>query len=143
MVRRRWRSGEPRAGGLRVTTGPFLSDHLPNVMIHNGLFIPFYSLIILGLSQRHWLSNLLSASWLVLLGEASYALYLFHFLFNDWTKDSFGAGNGIASALWKVAILIPVSIALHLSIERPGRRLILQWWSRRQSAKSDSTPLLD
>ncbi len=121
-------------GMIAFTAGLFLSDHLPNVMIHNGLFIPFYSLIILGLSQRHWLSNLLSASWLVLLGEASYALYLFHFLFNDWTKDSFGAGNGLASALWKVAILIPVSIALHLSIERPGRRLILQWWSRRQSA---------
>ncbi len=61
-------------GVITFTAGLFLSDHLPNVMIHNGPFIPFYSLIILGLSQRHWLSNLLSASWLVLLGEASYAL---------------------------------------------------------------------
>ena len=51
-------------GVIAFTVGLILSAHLPNVMIHNGLFIPFYALIILGLSQRNWLSNLLSASWL-------------------------------------------------------------------------------
>src|ERR1035437_1307407 len=42
----------------------FLSGHFPKVMMHNGLFIPMYSLIVLGLSDRNWLSRLLSASWL-------------------------------------------------------------------------------
>lgn len=120
------------AGIAAFAAALFLSDHLPHVMINNGLFIPLYSFIILGLSGPNWWSKALSASWLVLLGEASYSLYLFHFLLNDWTKTRFGAGSGLASAAWKFAILIPASVCLHLFVERPGRRLILQWWNRRQ-----------
>jgi peptidoglycan/LPS O-acetylase OafA/YrhL len=121
-------------GIVAFITALFLSAHLPNVMISNGLFIPLYSLIILGLSDRNWWSRALSGSWLVLLGEASYSLYLFHFLFNDWTINQFGAGSGLASAVWKLAILIPATVALHLLVERPARRVILQWWNRYQTA---------
>jgi peptidoglycan/LPS O-acetylase OafA/YrhL len=77
-------------GIIALTAALFQSPRLPNVMINNGLFIPLYSLIILGLCDRNWLSRALSVSWLVLLGEASYSLYLFHFLFNDWTVERFG-----------------------------------------------------
>ena len=120
-------------GVLAFTVALFLSWHLPNVMIGNGLFIPLFSLIILGLSDRNWLSKALSASWLVLLGEASFALYLFHFLFNDWTMDRFGASSGLGAAVWKLAIVIPASVALHVFVERPARRVILERWSRRQA----------
>ena len=123
-------------GIIALVAALVLSTHLPNVMISNGLFIPLYSLIILGLSDRNWMSRALSASWLVLLGEASYSLYLFHFLFNDWTKSRFGAGSGLASAAWKLAILIPLSVALHIYVERPARKIILQWWNRRQVTNS-------
>jgi peptidoglycan/LPS O-acetylase OafA/YrhL len=115
------------AGILAFSVGLLFSEHLPRIMIHQGLFIPFYSLIILGLCGENWISKLLSPAWLILLGEASYALYLFHFIFDDWTK-SHGAGDGLLAALWKLAIIVPLSIALHLLVERPGRRIILQWW---------------
>jgi len=82
------------------------------------------------------LSKLLSASWLVLLGEGSYALYLFHFLFNDWTMDRFGAGHGLIPAVWKLAIVIPASVLIHVYVERPGRKIILQWWNRRSASKA-------
>jgi hypothetical protein len=47
------------------------SGHLPAIMLHNGLLIPLYALVILGLSYPNWISRLLSPSWLILLGEAS------------------------------------------------------------------------
>jgi len=113
------------------------SDHLPFIALHNGLLIPFFALIVLGLSEPTWLSRLLSVAPLVLLGEASYALYLIHFIFNDWTKNM-GADSSIPSALWKLAIVIPISIALHLLVERPCRRIILEWWKRKHQNSQDS-----
>jgi peptidoglycan/LPS O-acetylase OafA/YrhL len=109
-------------------------------MINNGLFIPLYSFIIVGLSDRNWMSRLLSVSWLVLLGEASYSLYLFHFLFNDWTINRFGASESLASAAWKLAILIPLSVGLHVFVERPARKVILQWWNQRHSTGVKAPP---
>ncbi len=112
-----------------------LSNHFPNVMMHNGLFLPIYAMIILGLGEENWMSRLLSAPLLVLLGEASFALYLIHFLFNDWTMGRFGASHALGAAVWKLAIVVPVSVALHLFVERPARRAILKWWSRTQIAR--------
>jgi peptidoglycan/LPS O-acetylase OafA/YrhL len=112
-----------------------LSNHLPGVLMHNGLFIPLYSMIILGLSEENWLSHLLSAPLLVLLGEASFALYLIHFLFNDWITGRFGASQGLGAALWKLAIVIPLSVALHLLVERPARALILKRRSQKQAVQ--------
>jgi peptidoglycan/LPS O-acetylase OafA/YrhL len=133
---------KPRTAALLAFTGIFAfvialfqSQHLPSVMLHNGLLIPIFALIILGLAEPHWLSRLLSASPLVLLGEASYALYLIHTLFNDWANSHFGATHSIGAALWKLAFIIPASIALHLFVERPGRKAILKWWSRRPKAQ--------
>ena len=119
------------AGAFGTAVTLLFADHLPLVLLHNGLLLPFFALLILGLCQPNWLSRLLSRPFLMLLGEASFSLYLIHFLFNDWTKNTFGAGETILDALWKLAIVIGLSIGLHLCVERPGRRLILQWWRER------------
>jgi peptidoglycan/LPS O-acetylase OafA/YrhL len=121
-------------------TALMLTDHLPFVVLHNGLLIPFFAFIVLGLSEPSWLARLLSTPFLVLLGEASYALYLVHFIFNDWMKN-LGAGSTIPSALWKLALIIPLSIALHVLVERPFRRLILIWWKRRHTSAPHSADL--
>lgn len=111
-----------------------LGDHLPFVMLHNGLLIPFYGLLILGLTQNHIISKALSIAPLVLLGEASYALYLTHFILNDWLSYEWGMASTI-HALWlKLLIVLPISIALHLWVERPGRRWILKKWNERRKA---------
>lgn len=131
-----------RTASLLATTGAVtlilalaLSNHLPYVLLHNGLLIPIFGLLLLGLGEPNWLSRLLSNSALVLLGEASYALYLTHFLFNYWARQTFGYHDTLVDALWKLAVTIPFSIILHLYVERPCRRLILQWWSRRHPAQ--------
>lgn len=122
------------AGAVALAVTLMLADYIPFVLLHNGLLIPIFAMIILGVCESNWLSRILSNSTLVLLGEASFALYLIHFLFNDWTKAVFGAGDTVHAALWKLAIVIPVSVLLHLFVERPCRLLILQWWSRKHPA---------
>ncbi len=123
------------AGVVSFIAVLLLSNHFPSLLMHNGLFIPIYSMIILGLSEENWLSCLLSAPLLVLLGEASFALYLIHFLFNDWTMDRFGASHGLSAALWKLAIVIPASVVLHLLVERPARTVILRRWSQKPAVQ--------
>ena len=77
---------------------------------------------------------------MVILGEASYALYLVHFMFNDWSKAELGFDQGLVSAIWKLAIVIPLSVALHFFVERPGRRVILNWWRSRHPTPKAVTP---
>ncbi len=123
------------AAGVLAMIGVFIYvGHFPYLMLHNGVFIPIYALLILGLCGRTWFSRLLENKALVLLGEASFALYLTHFLFNDLVEDRFGAGAGIWAGVWKLGILIPLSILLHLYVERPGRKIILTYWKRREAA---------
>ena len=110
----------------------FFGDRLPFVMLHNGLLLPLFAVIILGLCGTNWLSRLMSNTGLVLLGEASFALYLIHFNINDWLKGHYPT-QSIGAALIKLAFLIPVSVLLHLYLERPGRRIILNWWKSRQT----------
>lgn len=114
-----------------------LADHLPRIMLHNGLLIPVFAMLILGLCEANWFSRLLAYPVLVLLGEASFALYMFHFLYNDWI-DSFGTpDDSIRGAFTKLAVIIPLSVAVHLFVERPCRRLIVERWRRRLKASAN------
>jgi len=122
-------------GVISVAVVLMLANHLPLILLHNGLLIPIFGLLLLGLGEPNWFSSVLSNPVLILLGEASYALYLTHFLLNDWARELFGYHETIIDALWKLAVTIPFSIILHLYVERPCRRLILQWWSRRHPAQ--------
>ena len=104
--------------GTAVTL--LFAGHIPMVLLNNGLLLPFFALLVLGLCQPNWLTRLLSIPFLILLGEASFSFYLIHFLFNDWTKRTFGAGETIPAALWKLAIVVSISVGLYLGVERPG-----------------------
>lgn len=123
------------AGVVSLIVILMLAEHVPLILLHNGLLIPIFGMLLLSLGERNWLSRFLSHPILALLGEASFALYLIHFLFNDWAKSLFGNHDTIADALWKLAVTIPLSIILHLYVERPCRRLILRWWSDKHPAE--------
>ena len=118
-------------GTIATLVALVLSDHLPFLLLHNGLLIPLFAITIVGLSYDNSLVRALSGNWLVLLGEASFSLYLIHFLFNDWWVRNVGPELTLSKAALKLAIVIPVSVLLHLYVERPCRRVILAWWSRR------------
>lgn len=125
-----WRraSGIPWAGVLATLSALYFSGHFPFVLLHNGLLIPLSALAILGLSYDNVLTRLLSPKWLTLLGEASFSLYLIHVPFNVWWSRHFGQELTIASALVKLSFVVPISILLHLIVERPCRRIILKRW---------------
>jgi peptidoglycan/LPS O-acetylase OafA/YrhL len=53
--------------------------HIPIMLVYDGLLAPVFACILWSFSiTESWISRLFSASWLVVLGEASYGLYLIH-----------------------------------------------------------------
>jgi peptidoglycan/LPS O-acetylase OafA/YrhL len=70
----------------------------------------------------------------VLLGEASFSLYLFHQLLITAT-ERFGVQMTFSQAVWRLALVIPFTVALHVYFERPARRAVLAWWARRHPAE--------
>ena len=104
------------------------SHYLPDAMLRNGLLMPAFGALLLGLSGDNAASRALSAAPFVLLGEASYAFYLMHYLLNSWFTDRLHAPPTGTNACWKLVVLIPVSVALFRWVERPARRWLLQRW---------------
>ena len=97
-----------------------------NFSLDVGLLAPLFLLIVLTLAMdTSLLSRWLSHPWLVLLGDASYALYILHvpirMLFEDYLKLT---GNGMAFGTM-FAIYLPILIVLCIFVfkyvERPTR----------------------
>jgi len=108
------------------------SPSLPFILLHNGLLAPAFGLLIFGLAcGRGPLARILGHPGLVLVGEASYALYLLHqplwLLVTslrrvnalDRQPPSFFVG-------YLVATLIVSVVVLQL-VEKPCRKALRQW----------------
>ncbi len=126
-------------GLVLIVPALLFSDHLPFVAVHNGLLIPIYALLLLGLSQPNWMTRLLSGPTMVLLGEASFALYLIHITLAAMVMP-FGYDHGMREAAAVLVVSIALSIATHVYLERPCRRFILDWWARRHPAQLKALP---
>ncbi len=94
-------------------------------MMHDGLLMPLFGALILGLAGTNPLSHFFSFKGFVLLGEASYCLYLLHF--NLWTllhESHLLEWTGlIRFDPWVSYLLVILAAlaALHF-VERPGAR---------------------
>jgi peptidoglycan/LPS O-acetylase OafA/YrhL len=102
-------------------------ERLPYVFLHDGLLMPLFGLTILGLAGNNFFSKIFGFLPFVMLGEASYCLYLLHF--NLWTliHDSgiLQKTGLIALDPWFSYLLLVVAAVLTMKwIERPGQRLI-------------------
>ena len=130
----------PRPGHLRFWIGVFgfagtffllwLGSDVPYAIIHDGLLMPLFGCIILGLSGTNPLSHALGIRPLVFVGEASYCLYLLHFNFWNLIHDSHVLNKLHIAQLdpWiSYAILIAMALlALHL-VEKPAQRQLRKW----------------
>ncbi len=102
-------------------------ERLPFVFLHDGLLMPIFGLAILGLAGKNFLSQIFGFLPFVLLGEASYCLYLLHF--NLWTLIH---DSGILQKTglirldpWFSYLLLVLAAVMTMKwIERPGQRLI-------------------
>jgi peptidoglycan/LPS O-acetylase OafA/YrhL len=102
---------------------------IPYPLRHNALFAPLFAMLILGLAQQDsWLAAALNVRPLVLLGQASYALYLLHepiawLLYKNehGPLRSVGAPTRLTIYLLAVATL---SVLVFKYWEEPMRRMI-------------------
>ena len=103
----------------------FYGNRIPFAMMHDGLLMPLFGALILGLAGTNPLSHFFSFKGFVLLGEASYCLYLLHF--NLWTllhESHLLEWTGlIRFDPWVSYLFVILSAlaALHF-VERPGAR---------------------
>ncbi len=134
-----------RAAGLLTGGGLLLlivtlafGFHLPYVMLHNGLLIPLQCAVILGLTGKHWLARVLSHPWLMLLGEASYSFYLIHMVLLEGMTQHIDLPMSIWNAVWRLALIAGLCVLIYLGVERPSRRVILNWYRGRAATVSPS-----
>jgi peptidoglycan/LPS O-acetylase OafA/YrhL len=98
------------------------------VLTHNGLLLPAFVVIIVAtstaLSPSWGPARLLASRPLVVLGEASYALYLLHvplfYWVAGWSQRRVGVNilDDAASAIVVVVLVVAVSVVVHRLVER-------------------------
>jgi peptidoglycan/LPS O-acetylase OafA/YrhL len=130
----------PRRGQLRLWLGVggfagtygllMLGAIVPYAIMHDGLLMPLFACIVLGLAGENVLSSILGVRPLVFVGEASYCLYLLHF--NLWTLlhkshvlDLLRLGR-FDPWISYVALIALAIFALHF-IEKPAQRKLREW----------------
>jgi peptidoglycan/LPS O-acetylase OafA/YrhL len=103
---------------------------VPYPIVLDGLLMPLFGCIILGLAGNNRLAYALSWRPLVFVGEASYCLYLLHFNFWNLIHDTHVLDRlGVARFdPWiSYVVLIAMAVAaLHL-VEKPAQRLLRSW----------------
>jgi peptidoglycan/LPS O-acetylase OafA/YrhL len=130
----------PRAGYLRMMLGVggfaatfgilSLGPVVPYSIVHDGLLMPLFGCIILGLAGENPMATLLGLPPLVFVGEASYCLYLLHF--NLWNLIHYShvldwAGLSRFDPWISYVLLIGMALlALHL-VEKPAQRQLRRW----------------
>ncbi|MGB8261004.1 MAG: acyltransferase [Terracidiphilus sp.] len=129
-----------RSSRLRLILGVFgflatfglleLGPAIPYAIIHDGLLMPLFGCIILGLAGNNAMARGFSWRPLVFVGEASYCLYLLHF--NLWNLVH-GSGLLERTGLIRfdpwisyVALILLALAALHL-VEKPAQRTLRGW----------------
>ena len=86
------------------------------------------------------LSTLFSANWLVVLGEASFALYLIHVPLNSFMRRPIER-YGMPAFLIYVALTIGLSVACIQWLETPARRWIMEK-ERTRRLKTEATSVM-
>jgi peptidoglycan/LPS O-acetylase OafA/YrhL len=130
----------PRAGALRLALGLggfavtfgilALGGRVPYAVIHDGLLMPLFGCIILGLSGSNALADVLGWRPLVFVGEASYCLYLLHFNLWNLIHDSHVLDRtGLARFDPWISYLLLIGLALLAlyAVEKPVQKQLRKW----------------
>ncbi|HTB98607.1 MAG TPA: acyltransferase [Terracidiphilus sp.] len=129
-----------RSSHLRLFLGIFgfaaafgllsLGPRVPYALLHDGLLMPLFGCIILGLAGNNVLAYAIGSRPLVFVGEASYCLYLLHFNMWNLIHDTHVLDHlGLARFdpwISYVLLILMALLALHF-IEKPAQRLLRKW----------------
>jgi peptidoglycan/LPS O-acetylase OafA/YrhL len=100
------------------------------LFLHNGLLLPLHALVILGLALGGGvLAWTLSIRPLVILGHASYSMYIFQVPVAGWTfftlKHLFSLGpEGSGATALYLAVLIGFSVLIFIKVEGPANFML-------------------
>ena len=111
-------------GVLVIVTLTALVGTVPTPLISAGFLSPAFAAIIFGLALQPPWAAFLELKWLVLLGEASYSLYLLHSTVMSEVYDrlwSFPHGTRAALAF---AAAIGAAVLCFIFVERPARDVL-------------------
>ena len=123
-----------------VAVGVFFGcavQHVPYILMHGGLLVPIFSALVIGLSGQNIFATAFSVRPLMLLGQASYALFLLHFNFINLLRE-YNIAQRLHLAAYDpwisyLATLL-LSIAAMYFVERPARKFILSYKREPQPA---------
>ena len=129
-----------RTSRLRLILGVFgfaaifcileLGSWVPYPVVHDGLLMPFFGCIVLGLAGNNRLAFTLGQRPLVFVGEASYCLYLLHFNFWNLVHDTHVLDRlGVARFdpwISYVILILMALAALHF-VEKPAQKVLRGW----------------
>jgi peptidoglycan/LPS O-acetylase OafA/YrhL len=112
------------AGTVVVAGLILIADRIPNPLISAGILSPAFATIIYGLALRPRWSSILETPALVLLGDASYSLYLLHstVISTVFERTAFLAW-GIRAAVAFLAA-VAASLLAYFLVEEPLRKLL-------------------
>lgn len=132
----------PRRATILTAATALLMVTLMHLMADERAIIAAAALLVLGLAllSKAGADEGLSKPWMLLAGEASFALYLVHFpaliIWKGAMEALTGRSSAYVMAWWEIGVLLPVTIAaalaLHLAVEVPARR-----WLRRRGGRKD------
>ena len=113
-------------------------------LVHGGMCcVPFAGVVLVFACGAGWISRLLSARWLVLLGEISFTMYLLHQILLRVIRAhpaEFEAVPPWLQMLGFAALLVVASHWIWAAVERPLRARILALGGVRASARGAREP---
>ncbi len=128
-------------GFLGVYTLLWLGGHVPYALMHDGLLMPLFGCIVLGLAGENPLARVLGVRPLVFVGEASYCLYLLHFNMWNLIHDSHILNRlGLARFDPWISYLLLIGLALlalHF-VEKPAQRQLRKWMEPRPKPQASA-----
>jgi peptidoglycan/LPS O-acetylase OafA/YrhL len=115
-------------------------DNMLSTVLYTGQVIgtPFCVFVILGLIRsKSMIVRILSTSGWVLMGEASFGLYLFHIPIKNFGQFVIthvlhqDKGNALL-CLFMIVVSVGVSVVLFKKFETPSRKRLTAWWKSRK-----------
>ncbi|MGC9158046.1 MAG: acyltransferase family protein [Terracidiphilus sp.] len=107
-----------------------LGQSIPYAIIHDGLLMPLFGCIVLGLAGENRLAAVLGIRPLVFVGEASFCLYLLHFNLWNLIHDSHVLNllglSRFDPWISYVGLIALALVALHF-VEKPAQRQLRRW----------------
>jgi len=113
---------------------------LPYPMVHNGLFAPLFAAVIYAAAASDSRTvRVLGWRPLVVLGDASYALYLIHIPLLEYARMAMGDKLSPIEWLVYTASAVTLSVVLYYWLEIPMRSRLRSWLSPRRPAAVAAT----